>query len=64
MKKVRDRRRKSLYECVPFGAVAQLGERMHGMHEVTGSIPVGSTYFPVFVGCFGSETPKWIRNSL
>jgi hypothetical protein len=27
------------------GAVAQLGERCHGMAEVTGSIPVGSTLF-------------------
>jgi hypothetical protein len=27
------------------GAVAQLGERRHGMAEVTGSIPVGSTLF-------------------
>jgi hypothetical protein len=26
-----------------LGAVAQLGERCHGMAEVTGSIPVGST---------------------
>ena len=26
-----------------LGAVAQLGERRHGMAEVTGSIPVGST---------------------
>ena len=26
-----------------LGAVAQLGERVHGMHEVTGSSPVGST---------------------
>ena len=26
----------------PLGAVAQLGERVHGMHEVTGSSPVGS----------------------
>ena len=25
------------------GALAQLGERMAGSHEVTGSIPVGST---------------------
>ena len=25
------------------GAIAQLGERMTGSHEVTGSIPVGST---------------------
>ena len=27
------------------GAVAQLGERLHGMQEVTGSIPVSSTTF-------------------
>ena len=26
-----------------FGAVAQLGERRHGMAEATGSSPVGST---------------------
>ena len=25
------------------GAVAQLGERLHGMQEVRGSIPLGST---------------------
>ena len=25
------------------GAVAQLGERLHGMQEVVGSIPIGST---------------------
>jgi PD-(D/E)XK nuclease superfamily protein len=31
----------------PQGAVAQLGERMPGRHEVTGSSPVGSTLFPV-----------------
>ncbi len=29
----------------PFGAVAQLGERMTGSHEVRGSIPLGSTNF-------------------
>ncbi|CCB63764.1 protein of unknown function [Hyphomicrobium sp. MC1] len=28
-----------------FGAIAQLGERLHGMQEVTGSIPVSSTNF-------------------
>ncbi len=28
---------------VSFGAVAQLVERMDGIHEVTGSIPVSST---------------------
>ena len=26
------------------GAVAQLGERVNGIHEVSGSIPLGSTY--------------------
>jgi hypothetical protein len=25
------------------GAIAQLGERLHGMQEVSGSIPLGST---------------------
>jgi hypothetical protein len=28
------------------GAIAQLGERLHGMQEVGGSIPPGSTNFP------------------
>ena len=28
-----------------FGALAQLGERLHGMQEVSGSIPLGSTIF-------------------
>lgn len=27
----------------PGGAVAQLGERMNGIHEVVGSTPIGST---------------------
>ena len=27
----------------PRGAIAQLGERLHGMQEVGGSIPPGST---------------------
>ena len=32
--------------CVPVvGAIAQLGERLHGMQEVAGSIPAGSTTF-------------------
>ena len=26
-----------------LGALAQLGERLHGMQEVRGSIPLGST---------------------
>jgi hypothetical protein len=28
---------------IPEGAIAQLGERLHGMQEVGGSIPPGST---------------------
>ena len=33
-----------------FGAIAQLGERLHGMQEVSGSIPLGSTNQRV-IGC-------------
>ena len=33
-----------------FGALAQLGERLHGMQEVSGSIPLGSTIAPLFAG--------------
>ncbi|CAI8808333.1 hypothetical protein EMIT093MI4_10596 [Pseudomonas sp. IT-93MI4] len=29
------------------GAIAQLGERLHGMQEVSGSIPLSSTNFTV-----------------
>ena len=34
------------------GALAQLGERLHGMQEVSGSIPLGSTisYRDLIVG--------------
>jgi hypothetical protein len=28
---------------VPKGGIAQLGERLHGMQEVSGSIPLTST---------------------
>ena len=28
-----------------FGGLAQLGERLHGMQEVSGSIPLSSTKF-------------------
>ena len=28
-----------------FGAIAQLGERLHGMQEVAGSIPASSTKY-------------------
>ena len=31
------------YPLHVFGALAQLGERMAGSHEVRGSIPLGST---------------------
>jgi hypothetical protein len=34
-----DRNMRSLH----FGAIAQLGERLHGMQEVGGSIPPSST---------------------
>ena len=30
---------------VYFGAIAQLGERLHGMQEVVGSNPIGSTSY-------------------
>ena len=32
-----------LRERSEIGALAQLGERLHGMQEVSGSIPLGST---------------------
>ncbi len=37
-----------------YGAIAQLGERLHGMQEVSGSIPLSSTNkknrpWPVFL---------------
>ena len=31
------------YNLQPFGGIAQLGERLHGMQEVSGSIPLTST---------------------
>jgi hypothetical protein len=35
-----------VYNFAPqHGAIAQLGERLHGMQEVDGSIPSGSTTF-------------------
>ena len=36
------------------GAIAQLGERLHGMQEVRGSIPLGST-----IPHFGVENPAY-----
>ena len=32
--------------CHNCGAIAQLGERVNGIHEVSGSIPLSSTIFP------------------
>ena len=32
------------------GALAQLGERLHGMQEVSGSIPLGSTISSLYHG--------------
>jgi hypothetical protein len=41
----------------PFGALAQLGERFHGMEEVIGSIPISSTKSrPPRGGRFAEET--------
>ena len=31
------------YNAPSFGGIAQLGERLHGMQEVSGSIPLIST---------------------
>lgn len=39
--------------CVYFGAVAHLGERIHGMDEVAGSSPVSSTKFIDLSLCLG-----------
>ncbi len=37
----------TLEQRVPrHGGIAQLGERLHGMQEVSGSIPLTSTRFP------------------
>ena len=35
--------RQRSFACLTRGAIAQLGERLHGMQEVGGSIPPGST---------------------
>ena len=43
------------------GALAQLGERLHGMQEVSGSIPLGSTSFSgneMSLGTFFRKTPE------
>ena len=41
------------HQCVThFGGIAQLGERLHGMQEVSGSIPLTSTSLQR-ESCFG-----------
>ena len=48
-----------------FGAIAQLGERLHGMQEVRGSIPRSSTKVlksRLFLGgFFASDPPEYGR---
>jgi hypothetical protein len=42
----------------PNGAIAQLGERLHGMQEVSGSIPLSSTNH-VLSNNFSLKTTKY-----
>ena len=41
------------YNSQPFGGIAQLGERLHGMQEVSGSIPLISTKCSNFRSAIG-----------
>ena len=41
------------------GGVAQLGERVNGIHEVRGSIPLASTDVPDLTGGGRSSTRVW-----
>ena len=43
--------------ALKLGAVAQLGERMNGIHEVRGSIPLGST---TQISNDSVNTPNWL----
>ena len=43
------------YATAPDGAIAQLGERLHGMQEVSGSIPLSSTTLPTRVDMRGPQ---------
>ena len=48
-------------EYALLGAIAQLGERVNGIHEVVGSIPSGSTIFicpqpPANPSTYGTKT--------
>ena len=38
-----------------FGAIAQLGERLHGMQEVGGSIPPSSTKISILIINIGGK---------
>ena len=44
----------SVLILMQFGAIAQMGERLHGMQEVVGSNPIGSI-LPVFLYFFIPE---------
>ncbi len=41
-----------------IGAIAQLGERLHGMQEVSGSIPLSSTKYFYQYKVFGAKIRK------
>jgi hypothetical protein len=52
--------------CTCAGAVAQLGERFHGMEEVRGSIPLSSTLLEdltVLCARFGSSVGPVLRRA-
>ena len=53
---------KIVNRLIKKGAIAQLGERLHGMQEVRGSIPLGSTNKQIlreaYIGC-----ERWSVNS-
>jgi hypothetical protein len=40
----------------PIGAIAQMGERVNGIHEVGGSIPPGSTNLRRFAATVGKPS--------
>ncbi len=43
------------------GAIAQLGERLHGMQEVSGSIPLSSTNQTIRHGLLDVALPGPVR---
>ena len=43
------------------GAIAQLGERLNGIQEVVGSIPIGSTNKPLPMRPDMDARLRWIR---